>query len=172
VGVADEDVFNAGEPISGVCDEQAPRNLHCAIQSLAADRFVHQPPSFRLHADSVADPMRMCMSAAGVPNGARQPLLRARRHREGRTKVLPPATRSGSRHPRQYEDPQESANSKAPARGCAGDGRNYRALACLSPQRHGFIEESAVVGGRFFGPLATGSAPGTPRFWISAGILK
>jgi hypothetical protein len=38
------------------------------------------------------------------------------------------------------------------------DGRNYRLSHALA-QRHGFIEESAVVGG-VLGPLATGSAQG------------
>src|SRR6202023_1820292 len=68
-----------------------------------------------------------------------------RRHREG-DQGLPPANRSGSRHPRQYEDRKRART------------RRYRLWHALA-QRHGFIEESAVVGG-VLGPLATGSAQG------------
>src|SRR6202035_1956150 len=42
--VADE-TFNVGERIRRM-RRQAPRNLHCAVESLAAARFVHQPLPF------------------------------------------------------------------------------------------------------------------------------
>src|ERR1700740_3632025 len=98
--------------------------------------------------------MRMCMSAAGVPMVLGS--LFVPPHREG-DQGLPPATRSGSRHPRQYED-RKRARTRRHRLGLCRRSPQLPALDALA-QRHGFIKESAVVGG-VLGPLATGSAQG------------
>src|SRR6266481_10013959 len=98
--------------------------------------------------------MRMCMRAAGIP------MVRG-------SLCVPPAPgrrpSSASGSPIRYSPSsairrsQESANSKAPAR-AVPEMAAITGFGILA-QRHGFIEESAVVGG-VLGPLATGSAQG------------
>src|SRR6266403_208649 len=133
---------------------QAPRNLHCAIESLAADRFVHQPLLFgftRIQWLTHED-VHEC---SWCSDGARQPGRAAGTGKE--TKVCLRQTDQvvailgNTKIARERE-------LEGTGQGCAGDGRNYRLWHALA-QRHGFIEESTVVGG-VLGPLATGSAQG------------
>src|SRR5713226_1308763 len=133
---------------------QAPRNLHCAIESLAADRFVHQPLPFgftRIQWLTHED-VHEC---SWCSNGARQPLRAAGTGKETKVCLRQPdqvvAILGNTKIARERE-------LEGTGQGCAGDGRNYRLWHALA-QRHGFIEESAVVGG-VLGPLATGSAQG------------
>ena len=127
-------------------------NLHCAIESLAADGFVHQAFPFgftwsegithedvnerRWRSDRTWQPLR----AAGAGKESKVRL----RQSDQVVAILGDTKIAGERE------------LECTAQGCAGDGRDDRLGHGLA-QRHGLIEESPVVA-RIVRPLATGSA--------------
>src|SRR6266849_5072101 len=91
---------------------QAPRNLHCAIESLAADRFVHQPLLFGFTwSEGIAH--EDVHERGWRSDGAWQPLRAAGTGKETKVCLRQPDQVVGSSAIRRS---QESANSKAPAR--------------------------------------------------------
>src|SRR5258706_10077913 len=129
-------------------------NLHRAIESLAADGLVHQPLPFGFtwsegithedvhergwRSDRAWQPLR----AAGAGKESKMRLRQA----DQVVAILSDANIAGERE------------LESTGQACAGNGGDYWFRHALA-QRHGLVEESAVVG-RVLGPLATRSAQG------------
>src|SRR6202040_1919304 len=151
-GVADEtlDVSNRFRRVG----RQALCNLHCAIESLAADGFVHQSLPFGFtwsqgiaHEDVHERGWRS--------DGTWQPLRAASAGNESKVRlqesdqvvsILGDAKIAGERE------------LESTGQGCAGNGGDYRFWHALA-QRDRLVQEPPIVG-RVLGPLATGRAQG------------
>src|SRR5437879_8180775 len=133
---------------------QLPRDLHRAIESLAADCFVHQTLPFGVTRIE-------CFSHENVhesgwhSDGARQPLRATGAGKEAKLCLWQPdqvfAIFSDTKVASQGEL-ESASQSRA---GNSGDHWIWHALA----QSHGLVEESPIVG-RVLGPLAAGSPQG------------
>src|SRR5438128_9951978 len=130
---------------------QAPRNLHCAIESLAADRFVHQPLPFGftriqwLTHENVHE-------RGWHSDGARQPLRAAGAGKE--TKLC---LRQSDQVFAVLSDTKLASERELESAGQsrAGDGGDHWFWHALA-QRDALVEQSHVVG-RAPGPRAAGS---------------
>src|SRR5260370_13406868 len=127
-------------------------NLHCAIESLATDGFVHQPlPLSFTWSEGIAH--QDVHERGWRSDGAWQPLRAAGAGNESKVRlqesdqvvtILSDTKIAGER---ELESTSQS---------CAGNGGDYRFWHALA-QRDCLVQESPIVG-RILGPLATGSA--------------
>src|SRR5258705_6889975 len=133
---------------------QAPRNLHCAIESLAADRFVHQPHPFgftRIQWLTHEDVHERAWSS----DGTWQPLRAASAGNESKVRLQKSDQVVSILSDTEIAGERELEST---GQGCAGNGGDYRFWHALA-QRDRLVQEPPIVG-RVLGPLATGRTQG------------
>src|SRR6266481_1193848 len=133
---------------------QAPRNLHRAIESLAADGFVHQPLPFGF-TWSEGNTHEDVHERGWRSDRAWQPLRAAGAGKESKVRLRQSdqvvTILSDTKIARERE-------LESTSQGCAGNGGDYRFWHALA-QRDGLVQEPPIVS-RVLRPLATGGAQG------------
>src|SRR2546427_6530725 len=133
---------------------QAPCNHHCAIESLAADGFVHQSLPFGFTwSEGIAH--EDVHERGWRSDGAWQPLRAASAGKESKVRL-----RQSDQVVTILSDTKIAGEREleSTGQGCPGNGGDYWFWHALA-QRHSLVEESPIVG-RVLRPLATGSAHG------------